>query len=65
MEELLRACFKGWTVVAIAHKLQSIVDFDKVGVLDAGRIVEFGVPRELLAQESSVFKDMYSSSSKN
>ncbi|KAI9354057.1 hypothetical protein DFJ73DRAFT_827739 [Zopfochytrium polystomum] len=36
------------TVLTIAHRLQTIIDFDYVLVLDAGRVVEFGTPHELL-----------------
>lgn len=60
MEGLLSTLFENWTIVAIAHKLHSIVDFDKVAVLDAGRVVEYGVPRELLNRDS-LFKSLYNS----
>lgn len=62
MEELLTTSFKDWTIIAIAHKLQSIINFDKVAVLDAGRLVEYGVPKELLNKDS-LFKGMYHSAS--
>ena len=51
--------FAGWTVIAIAHKLDDITDFDKVAVLDTGALVEHGNPRELLARRGSVFAGMY------
>lgn len=62
MDKVLRSWFKVWTIITIVHKLQSIVDFDKVAVLDAGKLVEFGVPRELL-QQDSIFRGMYESTS--
>ncbi|KAJ6445727.1 CBF/NF-Y family transcription factor [Purpureocillium lavendulum] len=35
------------TVVVVAHRLATVADFDKVLVLDDGRVLEFGAPKEL------------------
>jgi ABC-type multidrug transport system fused ATPase/permease subunit len=40
------------TTVTIAHRLRTIVDYDKVLVLDQGEVVEFGSPWELLQEKS-------------
>ncbi|KAL6795285.1 P-loop containing nucleoside triphosphate hydrolase protein [Trichoderma sp. SZMC 28012] len=40
--------FKSHTVISIAHHLETILDFDRVVVMDKGRVVEVGPPRELL-----------------
>lgn len=40
------------TIITIAHRLQTIVDYDKVLVLDHGRVIEFGHPWSLLREES-------------
>lgn len=60
--DVLRTWFRGWTIIAIAHKLQWILDFDKVAVLDAGRLVEYDEPKRLLEQDS-IFKKLYELSS--
>lgn len=38
----------GCTVLVIAHRLSTVADFDKILVLDKGRVAEMGTPRELL-----------------
>lgn len=56
---IIRTWFKDWTILAIAHKLDAILDYDKVAVLDDGKLMEFDAPRKLLSQQNSIFKDLY------
>ena len=44
------------TILTIAHRLITIADYDKVLVLDQGRVVEFDSPANLLRKESGAFK---------
>ncbi|KAH9848044.1 P-loop containing nucleoside triphosphate hydrolase protein [Lenzites betulinus] len=44
------------TLLTVAHRLQTIMDADKIMVLDAGRIVEFGKPSELLKNEKGLLR---------
>ncbi|KAI8972403.1 P-loop containing nucleoside triphosphate hydrolase protein [Trametes punicea] len=47
---------KDVTLLTVAHRLQTIMDADKIMVLDAGRIVEFGKPSELLEKEGGMLR---------
>lgn len=51
MQRLIREEFKGQTIIAVAHRLNTIVDFDKIVVLEKGRLAEFGRTGELLARD--------------
>ncbi|KAG4289064.1 hypothetical protein FPRO06_03886 [Fusarium proliferatum] len=52
-EETIKAVieseFKDHTVVFITHRLDTIIDFDRVIVMDKGCVVELGEPKSLLA----------------
>lgn len=43
----------------IAHRLDTLLDFDKIAVLDGGALVEVGAPAELLSNEQGVFSKLY------
>jgi ABC-type branched-subunit amino acid transport system ATPase component len=55
VQRMLREAFAGATVLVIAHRIDTIMDSDKVLVLDGGRVAEFGAPAELLANEHGAF----------
>lgn len=61
MQALLRSEFKHQTIISVVHKLQSVLDFDRVILLENGRIVESGNPRELLDTLGSAFLALYES----
>ncbi|KAK3326601.1 hypothetical protein B0H66DRAFT_165839 [Apodospora peruviana] len=46
------------TIITIAHRLQTIVDYDKVLVLDKGQVVEYGHPWELMKKTGGSFRGM-------
>jgi len=46
---------RGCTVLTIAHRLRTILDADKVLVMDEGRVAEFAAPAVLLANATSIF----------
>jgi ABC-type multidrug transport system fused ATPase/permease subunit len=61
MRAVIQEHFHGKTVIEVVHKLDAILDFDHVVVLDRGSIVEYGVPSELLKQDSH-FRRLHSPS---
>ena len=44
--------------MTIAHRLDTIIDSDRILVLDAGRVIEFASPSSLLSDESSAFSGL-------
>jgi ATP-binding cassette subfamily B protein len=58
IQEALSRLFKGRTVIAIAHRLSTLDAFDRIVVLERGRIVEDGAPLRLL-QTRGLYSRMY------
>lgn len=54
----IRSKFAGCTILTIAHRLNTVMDSDKVLVMDAGRVVEFKSPYQLLTEPESMFYSM-------
>jgi ATP-binding cassette subfamily C (CFTR/MRP) protein 1 len=61
MQRVLRTAFANRTIIAIAHRLDTILDFDRVIVMESGRIVEAGPPAALIQVSGSLFKDLVES----
>ncbi|KRF85630.1 multidrug resistance-associated protein 1 isoform X15 [Drosophila virilis] len=58
IQKTIRSEFRECTVLTIAHRLNTILDSDKVIVLDKGQITEFDAPSALLADPKSAFFSM-------
>ncbi|KAJ8929218.1 hypothetical protein NQ314_018097 [Rhamnusium bicolor] len=55
IQTTIRQKFLDCTVLTIAHRLHTIMDSDKVLVMDAGKAVEFDHPHKLLQDQNGVF----------
>ena len=58
IQEVIRSRFKDSTVLTIAHRLDTIMDYDKVLVMEQGRVVEFDKPEVLLQNNTGVFAQL-------
>lgn len=58
VQTTIRKKFKDCTVLTIAHRLNTIMDSDKVLVMDEGRVLEFDHPHILLQNEQNHFSSM-------
>ena len=56
----IQACVKRMnsTVITIAHRLRTVIDYDRIIVLDGGQIIECDHPWRLLQNEGGIFKGM-------
>lgn len=56
------AWLSGATVLMIAHRLESVMDCDRVLVMDRGRVAEFDSPQALLQRPNSAFSKLVAAS---
>lgn len=58
VQKAIRSCFAGASSLTIAHRLGTIMDSDRIMVLDQGLIVELGSPDELRKLKGGIFQAM-------
>ncbi|KAI3621779.1 abc transporter [Moniliophthora roreri] len=58
IQRTIREELSGAIVITIAHRLKTVIDYDRILVLDDGEIAEFGSPRELLQKSGGLFREM-------
>ncbi|XP_050370620.1 LOW QUALITY PROTEIN: ABC transporter C family member 12-like [Argentina anserina] len=58
IQKTIREEFKSCTMLVIAHRLNTIIDCDRILVLNSGQVLEHGSPEELLLNEQSAFSKM-------
>lgn len=58
IQAIIKNEFEGYTVLMVSHRLEMVMDFDKVILMDKGMVVETGPPRVLAKTEGSRFKEL-------
>lgn len=58
IQQTIREEFSNSTILTIAHRLRSIIDYDKILVMDAGKVVEYDDPYVLIANKETLFYSM-------
>lgn len=55
MQKTIREGFGTCTIITVAHRLNTVIDSDRIVVLDSGNVIESGHPHTLLSQPGSAF----------
>lgn len=58
IQQTIREKFKHCTVLTVAHRLHTVMDSDRIIVMNAGNAVEFDIPHVLLQNAQSVLNQM-------
>lgn len=59
MQAVICREFARYTVLCVAHKLDTIMDYDRVVVMEKGEMIEVGNPKELYGQMGSRFRGLW------
>ncbi|XP_015783351.1 multidrug resistance-associated protein 4 isoform X3 [Tetranychus urticae] len=65
IQQTIRKRFADCTVLTIAHRIQTIIDSDKILVMDAGKVVQFGDPASLVEDTEGIFYSMVQATGKD
>lgn len=60
VQETIRTQLHDCSILTIAHRLLTVIDYDRIVVMDAGCVAEFGTPHSLLQQQTGLFSALVS-----
>ncbi|KAF0689265.1 Aste57867_19277 [Aphanomyces stellatus] len=58
LQKVIREEFAPSTVLTIAHRLDTVLDYDRIMVLDQGELVQCDTPEALIGQGNGIFYEM-------
>ena len=58
IQATIREEFGGSLLLTVAHRLRTVIDYDRLIVLDKGELVEFDTPLNLIRKEGGIFRGM-------
>ena len=60
IQSMVKDKLKDCTLISVAHRLHTIMESDKVLVLDGGKLIEEDSPRNLIEKSNGIFAGMWS-----
>ena len=58
IQRIMKRAFRNRTVLCIAHRLRTVLWYDRICVMDAGQVAELGTPLELFRTDNGIFRQM-------
>lgn len=58
IQQTIREEFGNSLLLTVAHRLRTVIDYDRLIVLDAGQVAEFDTPAKLIEKEGGIFRGM-------
>ncbi|CAF3938744.1 unnamed protein product [Rotaria sp. Silwood1] len=58
IQKILREKFMNHTVLTIAHRLHTVIDSDKIVIMNDGIVAKYGTPQELFNEKNEILTDM-------
>ena len=59
IQNAIHTLFAKTTIITIAHRINTILNYDKILVMRDGHIMEFDTPGKLLENKQSLFYELY------
>lgn len=62
IQKAINEILKNSTIITIAHRIKTIINYDKILVIKDGEKLEFDSPNDLLSRNDSLFYKLYKKS---